>query len=84
MPNYDVDITLIYEKEEYYTVKYYDGFNNYLGEEKVLYKQKAKGIDPSIRDKNMNGYIFLNWDIDLSCITKNVEAHGVYIKVEEN
>lgn len=84
MPNYDVNISLVYEQNVYYTVKYYDGFNNYLGEEKVLNKQAANGIEASVRDKNMTGYTFLGWDVDLSCVTKDITAKGVYVKVGAN
>lgn len=82
MPDHDINITTIYAEAIYYTVTYYDGFGNKIGEEKVLNRQAAKGLDAEIRDKNMEGYIFLNWDIDLSSVTSDVSAYGVYIKAE--
>lgn len=83
MPNYDVNIKSVYAEKVYYTVTYYDGFGNKIGEETVLNRQPAKGPDAKTRDANMSGYIFLNWDIDLSSVTSDVSAYGVYVKVEE-
>lgn len=82
MPDHDINITSIYAEEIYYTVTYYDGLGNKVGEEKVLNRQAAKGLDAETRDKYMDGYIFLNWDIDLSSVTRDVSAYGVYIKAE--
>lgn len=83
MPNYDINIKSVYAEKVYYTVTYYDGFGNKIGEETVLNRQPAKGPDTKTRDANMSGYIFLNWDIDLSSVTSDVSAYGVYVKVEE-
>lgn len=82
MPDHDINITSIYAEKVYYTVTYYDGFGNLVGTEQVLNRQAAKGIDAKTRDKNMDGYTFLNWDIDLSSVTSDVSAYGIYIKAE--
>lgn len=82
MEDKDIDIKAIYVENKIFNIKYYDGFNNLVGEEEVLNETSAKGIDEKERDKNMKGYIFVCYDVDLSCVTKDMEAHAIYMKVE--
>lgn len=79
----DINITSVYVENKEFTVTYYDGFGNKVGEEKVLNHNSAKGIPANERDKNMQGYLFMNWDVDLSCITSDIETYGIYIQVGE-
>lgn len=83
MLDHDINITSVYVENKEFTVTYYDGFGNKVGEEKVLNHNAAKGISAEERDKNMQGFLFLNWDVDLSCITSDIETYGIYIQVGE-
>ncbi len=78
----DIDFKSIYVSNQKFKVTYYDGFNNKVGEEEVLNETAAKGLDPKVRDKNMAGYIFIGYDVDLNSVTKDIEAHALYVKVE--
>ena len=66
-----------------FLVEFYDGFNKLVGSEWVTNEEAAHGPEASVRDSKMQGYRFIGWDVDFSCVTKDMKVHGIYARIGE-
>ncbi len=69
----NMDITAVFDKEEYIVI-FYDEDDNILKEETVKYGEKA--IAPSVPEKE--GYNFVGWDQDIENVTGDIETYPMY------
>ena len=83
MGDEDLNFVSRYILDKTYTVRYFDGYNNLVYTEKVRNEDPATGPEPSVRDRYMDGYGFLSWDSDLSCVIRDMDVHGIYASVGE-
>ena len=82
MGDEDINIVTEWHKIIYYTVFFYDGFNNLIHVDSHVEEFTAvTPPDPEIRDQYMHGYFFLGWDKKIDCITSDLAVHGLYMKV---
>ena len=79
----DLNFTSRFIPDVKFLVSFYDGHNNLISSGYVQNEEAAIEPEASIRDANMEGYMFVGWDTDISCITKDTVVHGIYVKVEE-
>ena len=81
MPDNDINYVSKYKLLKYYAVYYFDGKMNLVYTEMVQEGKPALGPDAATRDQNMGpNFKFVGWDRDLSSITENTKAYGIYIK----
>lgn len=76
-----IDIKMV-EKSAVHTVKFYNGNGEFIMSELVLDGENATG--PSEEWIKVQGYNFIGWDVNLTNITKDTNAYGVYNKIESN
>lgn len=82
MGDEDINIVTEWHKIIYYTVFFYDGFNNLIHVDSHVEEFTAvTPPDPEIRDQYMHGYFFLGWDKKIDNITSDLAVHGLYMKV---
>ncbi len=67
----------------HYLVEFYDGYNNLVQSSWVLNEDRAVAPSADIRDQNMNGYRFVSWDVDFSCVKNNMKIYGIYTRITE-
>ena len=79
----DLNFTSRFIPDTQFLVEFYDGHNNLITSSYVTNEEAAIPPEPSIRDANMEGYVFVGWDTDISCIKQNTKVHGIYVKVTE-
>lgn len=79
----DLNFTSRFIPDVQFLVTFYDGHNNLISSGYVTNEEAAIEPEEAIRDANMEGYQFVGWDTDISCITKDTVVHGIYVKVEE-
>ena len=78
----DIYITTEWHKIIYYTVLFYDGFNNLIQVNNHVEEfTAATPPTPEVRDYYMSGYFFIGWDKKIDYITSDLAVHGVYMKV---
>ena len=66
-----------------FLVEFYDGYGNLIYSTWTVNEEAASEPSETDRDKNMNGYRFVSWDIDISKITSNTKVYGIYAKIGE-
>lgn len=82
MGDEDINIVTEWHKIIYYTVFFYDGFNNLIHVDSHVEEFTAvTPPEPEIRDQYMHGYFFLGWDKKIDYITSDLAVHGLYMKV---
>lgn len=82
MGDKDINIVTEWHKIIYYTVFFYDGFNNLIHVDSHVEEFTAvTPPEPEIRDQYMHGYFFLGWDKKIDYITSDLAVHGLYMKV---
>lgn len=79
----DVNFTSKFIPDVQFRVDFYDGANNLITSQNVTNGEAALPPEAGIRDAKMQGYKFVSWDTDLSCITQNTVVHAIYVKVSE-
>ena len=79
----DLNFTSRFIPDVTFLVSFYDGHNNLIYSVYVQNEEAALEPETSIRDANMEGYKFIGWDTDISCIKQDTIVHGIYVKVEE-
>ena len=79
----DLNFTSRFIPDVSFLVTFYDGHNNLISSEYVQNEEAALEPEASIRDAKMEGYKFIGWDTDISCIKQDTIVHGIYVKVEE-
>ena len=70
------DIYALYDRVNWYTVRFYDGQNN------LIDSQVLDESDDAVVPTNyaMEGYEFIGWDRDYHNVTQNLEIRGLYFK----
>ena len=71
-----IDIYALYDRVNWYTVRFYDGQNN------LIDSQILDEGDDAVIPTNcaMEGYEFSGWDRDYHNVTQNLEIRGLYFK----
>lgn len=83
MGDEDLNFTSRFIPDVSFLVSFYDGHNNLVSSGYVQNEEAAVEPEASIRDAKMEGYVFIGWDTDISCIKQDTIVHGIYVKVEE-
>ena len=79
----DINFTSRFIPDTKFLVEFYDGANNLITSQYVTNEDAAIPPKADIRDAKMEGYKFVSWDTDLSCIKQNTVVHAIYVKVSE-
>ena len=79
----DLNFTSRFISDVTFLVEFYDGHGNLVSSQYVTNEEAATPPEASVRDANMEGYVFVGWDTDISCITQDIKVHGIYVKVSE-
>ena len=78
MGDSDINFVSKYVLEGICLVKFYDGFNNLISEQYVEKGYSAIAPDETLRDKNMDGYTFIEYDICFDNVSSDLEIHAIY------
>jgi len=74
----DLDVYGIYD-ENAYTVRFYDNNNNIISEQRVKHGKDA--VEPSAAERDVVGYLFIEWDVAFNNVTADLDVRGVYEKM---
>jgi hypothetical protein len=74
----DMTVKAIYEVVEHYRVKFYGNGGNFIGE--YYAKKGTAAVAPE--PPEIEGYVFVGWDEDISCITSNLYVYAKYEPLE--
>ncbi len=70
----DIIVRAVYEGEVHYIVKFFGMDNIYIGE---LYVKKGYGVTPP-EAPEVEEYVFVGWDKDISAINDNLYVYAIY------
>ena len=71
----DMDVYGLYREREY-VVRFYDANKKMISQQQV--KRGDSAIEPSAALRDVDGYIFVEWDKSFNNVTSDLEIYGVY------
>jgi len=78
MGDENINFEAIYIEYKTYTVNFYDGLNNLVYTTHVNTLESVTEPDEATRDRFMEGYTFVCYDIEFDEVTSDLEIHAIY------